>query len=424
MSRYLTSIIEQALWSLLNLGVILLLAKLAAPAEFGAFVFWSSTAYVLSSVQNAVSLCHLQVLPPTAGVDPARRDVERLMLMVTVVFLTLVAAAVLVVTLALRAGGSGFGAPVAALFVPAFLLQQYVRFVCFSRGEAKTATIQTGAVLVLAAGFLGLGHLLFRPLHADEILGLLGAAYGLVGLAGWARAMGGGLAERLDWRRLRDYGGYVRQSGWIFLGVTSSELLARFYVFAVGGAFGNAVLALLSFSQTFLRPVPLLALSWSMVGRNDLVRRREASDWRGFSRMLLLTTVGGIAVAAVWTLLVYETWPLITARLFDGRYHEAQSLLPLWGLAAGLGFGQMVLSTGLQVLRAFKALALANAAASLAATAAILLAMGPLGYAGAVVGTAVGQGLEALVAGVILAVMLRRLSVAPMSDPSGSRPPG
>lgn len=424
MSRYLTSIIEQALWSLLNLGVTLLLAKLAAPAEFGTFVFWSSCAYVLSSVQNAVSLCHLQVLPPAAGTDPARREIERLMLMVTVVFLAVVAAAVLAVALTLKATGSGFGAPIAALFVPAFLLQQYVRFVCFSRGETKTAAVQTGAVLVLAAAFLGLGHLLFKPLHADEILGLLGAAYGVVGLAGWARAMGKGLADNLDWKRLKDYGDYVRQSGWIFLGVTSSELLARFYVFAVGGAFGNAVLALLSFSQTFLRPVPLLALSWSMVGRNDLVRRREAADWRGFSRMLVLTTVGGVAVAAVWTLIVFEAWPLITTRLFDGRYGEAQALLPLWGLAAGLGFGQTVLSTGLQVLKAFKSLALANAAASLAATAGILLAIGPLGYAGAVVGTAVGQGLEALIAGVILAVMLRRLAAASTSDPTGSRSAG
>lgn len=419
MSRYLTSIIEQALWSLLNLGVALLLAKLAAPAEFGTFVFWSSTAYVLSSVQNALTLCHLQVLPPVPGADPARRDIERLMLMVTVIFLAVVAVLVLAATTVLEAVGTGFGIASAALFVPAYLLQQYVRFVCFSRGEAKTAAIQTGVVLVLATGFVGAGYLLFKPLTALEILALLGAAYGIVGLGGLWRSMSP-IWARLEWRALVGYGAYVRQSGWIFLGVTSSELLARFYVFAVGGAYGNAVLALLSFSQTFLRPVPLLALSWSMVGRNDLVRRREAGAWGGFSRMLVLTCVGGLAVAAVWTLIAFEAWPLITERLFDGRYAEARSLLPLWGLVAAMGFVQMVLSTGLQVLKAFKTLALANAAASLAAAGAILLAMGPLGYSGAVIGTAVGQGLEALAMGVALVLLLRRLA-SPSADRYPSR---
>lgn len=423
MSRYLTSIVEQALWSLLNLGVTLLLAKLAAPAEFGTFIFWSSTAYVLSSVQNALTLCHLQVLPPVAGTDPARREVERLMLLVTFVFLGVVTAGVLVLAFVLGQVGTGFGTAAAAVFVPAYLLQQYVRFVCFSRGEAVTATIQTAAVLVLATSFLGLGYLLFKPLNATEILALLGAAYGLVGLAGMVRAMRG-LVGRLDWSVLRGYGAYAKSSGWIFLGVTSTELLMRFYVFAVGGAYGNAILAVLSFSQTFLRPIPLLALSWSMVGRNDLVRRREAGDWGGFSRMIVLTGLGGIVVAAVWTGLMVAGWPLITSRLFDGRYGEAQALLPLWGLAAAMGFFQTVLSTGLQVLRAFKTLALANAGASLAAAGAILLAMQLMGSAGAVLGTAIGQGLEALAMGVALTLLLRRYAAEPTADRYPSRTPG
>ena len=409
MSRYLTSIIEQALWSLLNLGVTLLLAKLASPDEFGVFIFWSSCAYVLSSLQNAVTLCHLQVLPPGAGLDPEREAVERLMLGVTLVFLLATTLMTVTLALALGASGSPFGAPAAALLVPAFLLQQYVRFLCFSRGEALTAAVQTGTVLLLAAAFLGLGGLVLHPLDANEMLLLLGAAYGLVGLAGMIRATGG-LWSGLSLDGLKAYGGHVRQSGWIFLGVASSELLARFYVFAVGGLLGNAVLALLSFSQTFLRPVPLLALSWSMIGRNDLVRRREAADWGGFARIILAVCVGGVLVAGAWALTIAAGWPLITHWLFDGKYAEAGPLIPLWGLAAAMGFLQLVLNTGLQVLKAFKALALANAAASIVAAFAILVAMGPWGHQGAILGTAFGQGLEALTMGVILALMLRRQS--------------
>ncbi len=407
MSRYLTSIVEQALWSLLNLGVTLLLAKLASPEEFGVFIFWSSIAYVMSSLQNALTLCHLQILPTGSGLDPERQEVERLMLGVTIVFLIATTVVTLGLSAALRAAGSPFGAPAAALLVSAFLLQQYVRFLCFSRGEALTAAIQTGTVLVLAAVLLGLGGVILDPMDANEMLLLLGAAYGLVGMAGLIRAMRG-LWSGLSFRILKAYGDYVRQSGWIFLGVASSELLARFYVFAVGGLLGNAVLALLSFSQTFLRPVPLLALSWSMIGRNDLVRRREAADWSGFARMIFAVCIGGMLVAAAWSLAIVSGWPLITHWLFDGKYVEAGPLIPLWGLAAAMGFLQMVLSTGLQVLKAFKALALANAGASVVAALAILIAMGPLGYQGAILGTAFGQGLEALAMGVILSLLLRR----------------
>jgi len=407
MSRYLTSIVEQALWSLLNLGVTLLLARLASPEEFGVFVFWSSIAYVMSSLQNALTLCHLQILPTGSGLDPERREVEWLMLGVTLVFLIATTVVTLVLSAALQAAGSPFGAPAAALLVPAFLLQQYVRFLCFSRGQALTAAIQTGSVLLLAAVLLGLGGVFLDPMDANEMLLLLGSAYGVVGLAGLIRAMRG-LWSGLSFRVLKAYGGYVRQSGWIFLGVASSELLARFYVFAVGGLLGNAVLALLSFSQTFLRPVPLLALSWSMIGRNDLVRRREAADWSGFARMIFAVCVGGVGVAAAWSLAIVSCWPLITHWLFDGKYVEAGPLILLWGLAAAMGFLQLVISTGLQVLKAFKALALANAGASVVAALAILMAMGPLGYQGAILGTAFGQGLEALAMGVILSLMLRR----------------
>ncbi|PTT76901.1 hypothetical protein DBR41_24700, partial [Pseudomonas sp. HMWF010] len=53
-------------------------------------------------------------------------------------------------------------------------------------------------------------------------------------------------------------------------------------------------------------------------------------------------------------------------------------------------------------LRAFKALALANTAASLVAAGGILLMMRQYGYGGAITGTAAGQALELAAMGAIL----------------------
>lgn len=393
MSRYLTSAVEQALWSLLNLGVNLLLIRIAAPEQYGAFAFWANAAFVVSSLQNALTMTHMLVLPPGDRMSPERLPVERLMHAVTVVFLAVMAAVVLAIALAMRAAGNVFGAPAAALFVPAFLLQQYFRSLAFSRGQPRTALFQTMGVLTLAVSFVGAGALTSRELSGNEILILLGLAYGAVGLGGgWFATRGQGV--RLTWTELARFRAYLAESGWLFLGVTTTELLTRFYAFAVAGWFGAAALASLSATQLLLRPVPLLATSWSMVARGDLARRRDDGDWRGFNWMIVVALAAGCVVAVVWSGAIHLGWSLISTWLFKGKYAEDGWMVMLWGLSASLSLAQMVISVPLQILRAFKALAIANTIASVIAAGAILGAMKLYGYGGAIGGTAVGQVVE------------------------------
>ena len=408
MSRYLTAAIEQGLFSVLNLGLILALGVLLTPEDLGACVLWFSVAYVLGSVQNAVSVAHLQVLPAGAGHSVERRDTERVMLAATAVFLPLAAVgSALAVVVMTGASGGGFGLWTAALYVPAYLLQQYVRLNCFSRGEGRTATIQTGAVLVMTIVLMVIGASVFRPFTALHVLGLMAIAYGGVGAVGIWRASAG-LGAGLH-RALPAYLAYARRSGWLFLGVSSTEVLARFYVFAVGAAYGPAVLAALSISQTFLRPAPLLATAWSLAARNDLVALREKGDSRAFAGLLGMAAVGGLIVTALWTLLVEAAWPYVSDLLLGGRYADARSLIALWGVCAAFSFLQTVASTGLQSLRAFKVLAIANTLASILAAVGVVLGLRLFGPAGAVGGTAVGQALEAAAMTVALIYLLRRL---------------
>lgn len=74
----------------------------------------------------------------------------------------------------------------------------------------------------------------------------------------------------------------------------------------------------------------------------------------------------------------------------------------LWGLSAALSLAQVVISTPLQVLQAFRPLAIANTIASAVAAGAILVAMQLYGFGGAIAGTAIGQIVEVT----IMAVML------------------
>jgi O-antigen/teichoic acid export membrane protein len=407
MRRYFAALVEQALWSLLNLGVNLALARFAAPEAYGGFVFWANTGFVLSSLQNALTVCHLQTLAPGDGGSPHRRETERLMHLVNALFLLVVGAGALAASLVLPHGG-GLHAPAAALFLPAFLLQQYVRALAFSRGRAAAAAVQTGLVLLIAAPALLLLARGASAISADAILQVMGAAYGIVGVVAAARAMAGQLGGPRP--RLGDYLPFARQSGWIFLGVSSTELLTRFYAFVVAASDGPAALAMLAATQLLLRPVPLLASSWSMAARNDLAVQRDAARWDRFLRMLGLALLAGAAAALVWTLAVRLGWSALSQHVFAGKYADAGWMVLIWGVSSALSFGQVVLSSGLQALRAFKRLALANSVASLAAAAAILLMIRSFGPAGAVAGTALGQGLELAVMGVLLQRSLPRPS--------------
>jgi O-antigen/teichoic acid export membrane protein len=329
---------------------------------------------------------------------------------VNMITLAASAVGVLIAALALQAKGSPVGAPAAALFVPAFLAQQYVRALAFSRGMPKTAMIQTGAVLVLAMLLLAVGQAVASPLSANMVLILMGAAYGAVAAAGYILATRGQGGEA--WNQLKAYGAYARQSGWVFLGVTTTEVLTRFYAFIVAGAHGPAALAALTATQLLLRPIPLLAASWGMVARNDLVRRRDGGDWGGFKLIIALALAGGLVLSLAWTGMVYLAWTTICRLLFHDKYAGDGWMVLLWGLSALFAFCQLAIGSGLQVLRAFKPLALANAAAALVAVAGILLAMRAWGPAGAIVGTAAGQGLELVVMAAVLARELKAARAA------------
>ena len=187
-------------------------------------------------------------------------------------------------------------------------------------------------------------------------------------------------------------------------------MLTRFYSFVTATTFGAAALAGLSASQLLLRPIPLLATSWSMVARGDLARRRDEVDRRGIARLVYGAAIGGVALTLGWTLLVHAAWGPVSTQMFGGKYGDLGWMVLVWGLCSGLSFVQTALSSALQVMRAFKPIAIANSIAAGAAVLAIVGLMRLYGPAGAVLGTAVGQTIEAVLMVVILRRALRALS--------------
>jgi len=75
-------VIEQGLWSLLNLDVNLMLIRLTVPEQYGAFALWANVAFMISGLQSALPLIHLQVEHGDGFHEP-RLTLERLLHRVT-----------------------------------------------------------------------------------------------------------------------------------------------------------------------------------------------------------------------------------------------------------------------------------------------------------------------------------------------------
>jgi len=380
------------MWSIANFGLSLLFIRLCTPVEYGTFAFWVNTGYVLVSLMNAVSVSHLFVLAPSDVLSPPRLPVERLMHVITGAFLLVAAMASIVLKAIFDPHATLIELIAPALYLLAFLLQNYVRSLAFSRGRIKTAMLQTGLSLVVAlAGVLVFGKM--HNLSAAEILYILGICYGVTGsvamiIAAWGQFKG--------WTGIRwtDFWPFVRDSGWILIGVTSTEILARFYAFATTAKIGPSALASLTATQQLLRPLPLLASSLVAAERPQLAKRRDAGDISGLTRITINLCAVGIVVSVAWTAIIALSWSFLTRSLFAGKYTDDGWMIVLWGAACASSFCQFVVSASIQSLKAFKPLAIANLTAAVFAAIAIVILMQFFGILGAIVGTLLGQLLE------------------------------
>ncbi|MDE1174018.1 MAG: hypothetical protein PW790_10155 [Parvibaculaceae bacterium] len=418
MKRYFLSIADQGMASALMLGLNIVLARYSPPEQFGAFVFWSNTGLILGSLQNALTVCHIAVLPPGPGDAKERFATERLMLHVSLIYQIVMALGGGAVAVALALGGSSLGLLSAFLFLPAFLLQQYLRSLAFSRGLATAAAINTATVFF--ASLIGVAVLLMLGLHidADRVLLVVAGGYWLSCLIGWGQ-LRPGFPRLFSFGQLKGYRLFVRDSRWVFVGVTSTELLVRFYSFVVATWFGPAALAALSASQLPLRPIPLLAVSWSSIGRADLAALREGNGWRKYGWHLLIAALVIIAIAIPYGLAVYFCWPLISHYVFAGKYADGASLSLLWAISSGLAAIQLIGGIGLQVVRAFRPLAIATAIAAAVTVLATLVLIGQFGYPASVIGTIIGQFVEiAIMTGLLTRFLATRAMARAAAGPA------
>ncbi len=410
--RFAASLAEQCCGSLLTFVINLWLIRNGAPHSYGVYVFWLSVAWVLGTAQGTLVIAHLFALPSVQDHPAARRDPERLFLTVTLGLLVLAAIGVAAANAVLAASGSELASPQAMLFIPAFLLFQYVRAFAFSRQRPVLAACLTGLILLSAVAALvadfALGH---RP-DAARVLLLTAFAYGLCSLL-VLLALLGGMRPMLRAGEIRRHAHLLHGSGWLMLGAGSGEVTSRLYSFAVAGRFGPDALAALSAVQVVIRPAWMLSSAWSSVGFPQMSARRATGDRDGLVRTMLSGAAMTAAGSLAWTALVIAGWPWISGALYHGRYEQIGPLAYLWGGNVVLGSVAVALNTAMLSLGEYRRLALLDLAGAVVTVGAMAALLPRFDYPYAVLATITGQAMQVGLMALVLQGRLRRpLAVA------------
>jgi O-antigen/teichoic acid export membrane protein len=305
------------------------------------------------------------------------------------------------------------------LFIPAFLLYQFVRAFAFSRGRVVLAAGLTGAVMIASA--LGLAcdaWAGFRP-DATRVLLIVGAAYGVCAVAVlWL--LDPGIRPIVHASGLRRYAHYLRGSGWLMLGAGSAEVTSRLYGFMVVSWFGTQALARLSAVQVVVRPAWMLSSAWTSIGFPAMATQRAAGDQSGLIGTMLRGAAMAAAGSAVWSGIVIVAWPWISSALYRGQYADIGHLGWFWGGNVVLGSIAVALNTAMLVLGQFRLLALIDLAGAVICSASILLLLAHFDYTTSILGTMAGQATQIVLMAIVLGLRFR--STVPSAVLTPGRP--
>jgi O-antigen/teichoic acid export membrane protein len=408
--RFLASLIEQGLGSVLTFAINLWLIRNGTQAAFGVYMFWYTVAWMLGTLQSTLATTHLFNLPSAHDQMDARREPERFLLSVMLVLAALAAIGVAIGNAALGASDSNLFAPTSILFVATFLTFQYARAFAFSRQRPKLAATLSACVLFCAAAGLGGDFLLGHPPTAERVMAIVGVAYGVSAL-GVVLVLLGGMRPMLLLADLRRNAPILKGSVWMIVGAGSAEVTNRLYSFAVVGRFGAEALASLSVVQQIIKPAWMLAGAWASIGFPQLSACRNANDRTGFLRSIRRGMVATLAGSLAWSTLVLLGWGWISGTLYGGKYADVGWLAYLWGANVLLGSVNTVLNTAMLALGLFRKLAVLDLIAACIVIASVFVAL-HFSYAMVILATLAGQLTQAS----LMSVEMRKRLRVPMGE--------
>lgn len=338
---------SQALISISNLVIGLVLARTVSPREYGLYVLGFSIAMIVVGVQE--SLVSTPVTVRLATATPVRkvRLLAQTRHALTSVSLLLFGAAA-VWDLALWATSTGesirfFGtcSVVAALGWGAW---DFRRTESFALGSTRRLARIDMTYVVLVLGGFGL-LLLAGQISARAVLLDVGVA-GIL-----AAAVSGGRqpfqAARLP--RLKRMMGCWWQTGrWSFGASQITWIQSQGYIYLVSGMLSIAALAAVSAARMLFAPLATLFAAWAKSSLPQLARLFGERDRSGFWRAMGVGLVLFLAINCLWGISLFAARGFVAETVFLGKYPDIMELAGWWLFAMTMTHLRSVAAIGLR----------------------------------------------------------------------------
>jgi O-antigen/teichoic acid export membrane protein len=364
---------DQALSSLTNFVLGIVVARTVGLTEFGAFGLAFTAYLIVTGIGRAVT--GQPLLIRYSGVDSAtwRRGAAAATGAAVVIG---VGSAVLALVIGLASDGPLRAAFLAlALVLPGLVVQDSWRFAFFAASRGRDAFLNdlVWAIVQLSAFVIAIalgGGTVFWAVIAWGGAATFAAFVGIL----QARVLPRPAAARgwsIEHRDLLP----------AYIGETAAYILAgQLVLYAIGLVAGLAVVGALRGAQLLLGPLNVVVQGFYLVAVPEAVRVLKSSAGR-FTQLCLVAGLALAGVAVAWTLFLVFLPDSIGEALLGDVWLPAHSVLLAWGLA----FAAINLAYGASIgLRAL-------AAAPRTLRAAVITSV--IGFIGAVVGAMVG-GLE------------------------------
>lgn len=426
--RYIVAAADQIAISLLNFGLTFALLRILSTTEFGTISLWLAVANLAISVHTALVGGPLGIHLPSETDGTRRRRLGEAMASVNLLLafgtVALIAVANGTVSDAEWAPKTPLAAAMIPLFVGAGLFREYYRSIAFGRQDMALLLAIDLPYLVVTTG--GVAAMLLSPHQFASLTGAfvaLAAGMTIGPLCGFWRLRGqDSPALRRGW--LAAYRGVSNDTGWALTGVVFAHVQERSYVYVITSFVGLAEVGALNAVAMLFRPGQILLTAWRRSALPELATAFAEGRVAELDRRLLSALAVALGGCAAWFAALWAGWHLIAVHLFAGKYPDAYLLLLPWATAVACDTVDFILSAALQAAREFRYLACATLVSAPSSAAAVVALTLWHGYTWTIYGLAVGNGLSALMFGVRLLAVRRRLAAgaAAAAAPAAAAP--
>jgi O-antigen/teichoic acid export membrane protein len=407
------ALVDQAVLSLFNLGLNLLLIRVAAPAEFGRFIFAVAVLLILTSLQNALVSTPLAVMVPG---QPVTTQSETLKIIVSFDYVFKLAAAITAPVLCLLTDHSATFLAAVAVATFTTLSRECARSLALAFEQTTECLRIDITAIVVSLGGLAAFWWVLPPAVAALVAISLGNVVAVLTQVTSRVAGRLGVRETIDAYATKCW----RDTKWSLIGAGTTEIQYRSYVFALEVFRDAATLASVQAGRLLLGPLPLVVGSWGRVARPAMARQLAQGDQRGMIRLTVQGLIYVLAIGALYCAALYAAWSLAEAWFFRGRYPDVGLMTLAWSLYMMTVIAHMVLSVPLQAAMRLKDLAKVTIATAVLSCGLMLGLFFPIAPVYAVVALTVGE----IVALIWIAALVVQLARSSRLSPGPATPVG